>query len=73
VAMKVYTLSLGAALDCAHNHPERTARRSAGDGVTFQVWTNRKAMAKSIRMQERRAPRNDDWKPLQPLADGEGF
>jgi len=74
--MKCYTLSLGQTIDYAHQHPERTACKS-GHGTfsdyTFQVWSNRKALARSVRMQERRGHEPTDWRPLVPLTDGEGF
>ena len=74
--MKKYSLSLGQAMDYKHPHPERTARRSGygtfADNV-YQVWSNRKAMARSIRMQQRRAPGNNDWHALVKLTDGEGY
>lgn len=56
--------------------PERTAYR-AGVGIfsdyTFQTWPNRESMARSIRMQQRRASHATDWKAVQPLSDGEGY
>ncbi len=39
----------------------------------LQVWSNRAAMAKSCRMQQSRAPRPDDWRPVVPLSPGEGY
>ena len=74
--MKTYLLCLGQEIGYGHQHPERTAKK-AGRGIfsddTFQVWPNRKAMAKSIRMQQKRAPHNQDWKPLVKLTDTEGY
>ena len=60
--MKRYTMSFAAA--CEHNpeHPERTAKRAVGWDVEFGVWTSRAAMLTTIRMQERRAYRQGDWK-----------
>jgi hypothetical protein len=62
--------------EVSHEHPERTAYRH-GSGmnfdVYFQVWPNRASMAKSIRMQQRREPRQGDWKAVIPLKDGEGY
>ncbi len=74
--MKTYTLS-GAESD-AHtpDHPERTAWRAhAGMDFdrTFQVWPNRKAMAKSIRMQQKREHRNGDWRACRKLLTTEGY
>lgn len=74
--MTKYSLSLGQSIGYAHPHPERTARRASsamfGDDL-YQVWSNREAMARSIRMQQRRALRSGDWRPLVPLTDGEGY
>lgn len=74
--MKSYSLSFGQSIGYKHPAPERTAKRMGsrlGDPDTFQVWTNRVAMARSIRMQQNRAPKSSDWRPLVPLSDGEGF
>ncbi len=74
--MKKYTMSFAAAMDHSPTHPERTARKS-GSGmsfdVTFQVWTNRSALAKTIRMQERRESRQGDWRACVKLSDREGY
>lgn len=75
--MKQYTMSGAAAMEHKPEHPERTARRY-GVGflnfdVTFQVWPNRASMVKTIRMQERREHRQDDWKAVQPLTITEGY
>ena len=74
--MKRYSLCLGQQIDYQHPHPDRTAKRR-GNGIfdddVFQVWTNRKAMARSIRMQERSdGPSYQHWQPLVKLTDGEG-
>jgi hypothetical protein len=51
--------------------PERTAKRASGDfDVLFQIWSNRKAMARSIRMQESGDTKNR-WIPCMPLSAGE--
>jgi hypothetical protein len=71
--MKTYTLSFGASIDHKPEHPERTARKPQGWDVRYQVWPNRASMAKSIRMQQRRAPHPSDWKAVQSLTDGEGY
>lgn len=74
--MKTYKLSFGQSIGHKHPHPERTARRAchgmSGD-LIYQVWTNRKAMARSIRMQQKRARSNQDWVAVVPLTDGEGY
>ena len=67
------TMSFGASIGYKPPNPERTARKPAGWGVTFQEWSNRKAMAKSIRMQERGMPSRHHWKAVVPLTDGEGY
>ena len=77
--MKHYTLSFGQSICYKHESPERTAYRQAGTGAMdfdlyFQVWTNRKAMAKSVRMQEKTfTPNSRKWVPVIKLTDGEGY
>lgn len=71
--MKKYTLSFANSLSYKHEFPDRTARRSLSDDVTFQVWPSRKAMAVSIRMQQKGASTRYSWTPLVPLSDGEGY
>ncbi|KKL91510.1 hypothetical protein LCGC14_1894000 [marine sediment metagenome] len=74
--MKRYTLSFGRSIGYRHASPDRTARKILpgidGD-IVYQVWPNRPAMARSIRMQQSRAPHNQDWHALEPLTDAEGF
>lgn len=74
--MKRYTMSFGQSLEHKPANPERTARKS-GSGlnfdVTFQEWPNRASMARSIRMQQKRAPHGSDWKPVVALTPGEGY
>lgn len=74
--MKRYSMPFGRALDFEHPHPERTAVRT-GSGAfsdnTYQVWPSREAMARSVRMQQSRASRADDWRPIVNLSDGEGY
>lgn len=75
--MKTYTLSFAAAAAHTPEHPERTAKRDAAGGcnfdVVFKVWPARVAMARAIRMQQRRERRWSDWRPCVPLTDGEGY
>jgi hypothetical protein len=72
--MKRYTMSFAAACEHKPTNPERTARRSlASWDIEFQTWSNRKAMARSIRMQQRREPHPSDWRPCVALTDGEGY
>lgn len=71
--MKTYTLSMGASHNYQHPAPERTAFKAVGWDYTYQIWSNRESMAKSIRMQQRRAPRSSDWRAIVPLGDGEGY
>jgi hypothetical protein len=74
--VKRYSLSFAESTAHKPASPERTARKS-GNGlnfdVTFQVWPSRVAMARSIRMQQKGAPRSDHWRACVPLADGEGY
>jgi hypothetical protein len=74
--MKKVSMPFGRSIGYQPEHPERTAR-SAGKSwdslVTFQTWPSRAAMAKSIRMQQARAPKPADWKACVPLKDSEGF
>ncbi len=75
--MKTYTLSAADSLAHVPTHPERTARRNAGGGLNFdvvyRVWPSRAAMAKSIRMQQKRAYSLTDWQACVPLTDDEGY
>jgi hypothetical protein len=75
--MKTYKLSAADAFLHRPEHPERTARRNQRAtldfDVTFAVFPNRAAMARSIRMQQRRAAQPTDWKAVQPLTPGEGY
>jgi len=74
--MKTYTCPLGRIRELEHEHPERTAMR-VGHGLfpdyVFQVWSNRQSMAKTIRMQEKRAHHHTDWKAVVALSEGEGY
>ena len=70
--MKRVTMSFAAAVEYKPEHPERTARKATGWDTTFQTWTNRKAMARTIRMQQKGAPQSE-WRPCVPLTDGEGY
>ena len=69
--MKTYSMPFGETIGYSHPHPERTARkqRSLFSDVIFQVWPNRKSMAKTIRLQQLREPAPDDWRPLVKLSD----
>lgn len=74
--MKHYTVPMGRMADYQHPAPERTAYRLTGwQGISdayCQVWSNRAAMARSIRMQERAAP-SSEWRPIVKLSIGEGY
>lgn len=74
--MKKVSMPVGRSIGYKPEHPERTARK-AGKGydglITFQTWNSREAMARSIRMQQSRAPKPDDWKAVVPLKEWEGF
>lgn len=76
--MSKVRMSFAASIDYKPKHPDRTARRAVRGGplqfdVEFQEWTNRAAMARSIRMQEQRESRQDDWRAVVKLTDGEGY
>jgi hypothetical protein len=75
--MKRYQLSAAESFRHVPEHPERTGRRQAGGGLNFdmvyQVWTNRAALAKTIRLQERRERHSTDWSACVKLTDGEGY
>jgi hypothetical protein len=64
--VKRYTLSAADAYTHAPAHPDRTAKRSAGTGlnfdVVFQVWPSRAAMLKTIQMQSKRESHWADWR-----------
>jgi hypothetical protein len=72
--MKKYVLSFAGSINHKPDHPERTATKQMQSfDIQYQVWTNRPAMAKSIRMQSNRESRYDDWRPCVKLNDGEGY
>ena len=74
--MKTYTRALGRINETEHRCPERTAYKQGFGlfpGYIFQVWPNRASMAKSIRMQQKRAPNVHDWMAVIRLSDGEGY
>lgn len=75
--MRRYTLSFADSVKHTPAFPERTAKRNAGTGmnfdVVFQVWTNRAAMAKSIRIQEQGPPDHYNWTACVKLNNTEGF
>ncbi len=75
--MKSVTMPLGRSLEYVPRNPERTARRSLpgifGE-IEFKEWTNRPAMARSIRMQEKgESGACGKWKACVPLSPGEGY
>lgn len=74
--MKTIRLPLGRQMDHTPKHPERTARRVCGFSfdlyVEFREWTNRKAMARTIRLQEFAASR-EQWHAIIPLETTEGY
>ena len=72
--MKKYVLTLADSIKHIPEYPERTAHKNIGGwDEHYQVWPNRISMAKSIRMQGRRAPHPHDWKACIKLNDGEGY
>jgi len=70
-------MSAYAASQHTPEHPERTARKhhtgTLDFDVTFQVWPNRASMARTIRMQEKAAPRPNNWHAVVPLRETEGY
>jgi len=70
-------MPFGRAIGYPHPAPERTASRPASGAwdaeTVFQVWTNRAALARTVRMQERGSPSRLHWRPLVALSPGEGF
>lgn len=75
--MKTEVMSFSRSIDIRRNHPnrDRMAVRSVSNShdVAIGTWSNRSAMAQSIRMQEQRASKPTDWKAIVPLTDLEGF
>jgi hypothetical protein len=71
--MKTYTITLANLRGYEHPAPERTAMKCISWDYICQVWPNRESMARSIRMQQKRAPRRGDWTAIVPLKDGEGY
>ena len=75
---RVYGVPLGRLAETLASLPNRErSAYAAGPGAfsdyTIQTWPNRASMARSIRMQQRGAPRIGTWKAVVPLSDGEGF
>ena len=60
--MKTYLLSFADSTHHVPEHPERTARRTAGWDVVYQVWPSRESMLTTIRMQRSRARQGTDWR-----------
>ena len=72
--MKQYRLSIADSFSHKPEYPERTASKEGvgmNFNVTYQVWPNRKSLAKTVNMQRKREYRSDDWKPCIKLEDGE--
>jgi len=57
-------------------YPDRTGIKQ-GHGmnfdVTYQIWPNRKSLAKTIRLQQKRERQSGDWNAYIKLTDGEGY
>jgi len=74
--VKTYKLCLGQSIGYDHPAKEKTAVKSGygmfGDDI-YQVWPSRESMAKAVRRQQKREHRQQDWRPLVPLTDGEGW
>jgi hypothetical protein len=63
--MKTYTLSFSRSITHRPDNPERTAKRNSPGlsfDVTYQVWSSRAGMLKTIEMQGKRGARITDWK-----------
>lgn len=76
MALPTVRMSFAASLEYKPPHPDRTARKSLhglGADTMFKQWPSRGAMARTIRMQEKRESRNDDWRPCVRLTDTEGY
>ena len=79
--MKRQTVSFGRYLEMVRGagipNAERSATKSSANAlcgdVTIGTWTNREAMARTVRMQQQRASRPDDWRPIVKLTDVEGY
>lgn len=75
--MKTYSVAMGRRNEYPHPAPDRTAYRVShilGVDDFYQVWSNRKAMARSIRMQQKAGIQGSRvWHPMIPLTDGEGY
>ena len=76
MAMPTKRMSFAASLEYVPPHPERTAKRSLpgiGGDTVFKQWPARTSMARTIRMQQQRESRSDDWRPCVSLKDTEGY
>jgi hypothetical protein len=66
--MKTYSISAAHLSEHKLAHPERTAYRSIGIGldfdVTIQTWPNRASMLKTIQMQESGPDFRKAWRPF---------
>lgn len=51
--MKRYSLSFADSITHVPEYPYRTAKRSFGWDIVYQVWSNRASMLKSISMQDK--------------------
>ena len=69
--MKKIIKSFADSLSYRPEFPERTSKKVYDSWDTvFQTWTNREAMARSIRMQEMGDTKNK-WIAIQPLSDAD--
>lgn len=66
--MKKYTLTIADSIIHTPDHPERTAFKSVGFSVIYQVWNSATALKKSIDMQESRSSMSTDWRPCNRAA-----
>ncbi len=70
--MSIYRLPWGTSRP-QHPHPERTSWKVVGLDCVYKIWSCREAMARCIRVQQRRERKPGDWEALLPLQDGEGY
>lgn len=76
MALKRTAMCFASTLTYHPANPDRTARRTPhgiGADTIFQEWPSRVAMARSIRMQQKRETKSDDWQACVKLGDGEGY
>jgi hypothetical protein len=71
--MTEYTLSFADSIKHVPEKPEKTAMGQLNWSVKYIVFPNREALAKRIRMQERKGHSSYDLTAYIKLSDGEGY